>query len=225
MQGAGGMLIYSKDFLQRIAHWCHNNNVYLIYDEIMTGIGRSGNMLACQYLDFPHADFICLSKGLTSGWLPFSAVLTHQEIYNLFYDDYEKGNSFLHSHTYCGNALGTAVALSVLEIFENEKITSYVQQVLNPAMVNNLKEIESETGLLKNIRNLGGLIAADLVVPDSSNRRYGFELYQKAINHGALLRPLGNSVYWLPPLNTSVETIDKLSYITLQSLKELQLTI
>ncbi|MDC0535070.1 adenosylmethionine--8-amino-7-oxononanoate transaminase [Francisellaceae bacterium] len=223
MQGAGGMLIYSKDFLQRIADWCHHNNVYLIYDEIMTGIGRSGKMLACHYLDLPQADFICLSKGLTSGWLPFSAVLTHQEIYNLFYDDYEKGKSFLHSHTYCGNALGVSVALAALNIFNDEKIIEYVQQRLSIEMLNAMTEIADETDKITNIRSLGGLVAADLVIPEGSNKRYGFELYKEAIKNGALLRPLGNTIYWLPPLNTSISTIERLKKITLNSIMGLEI--
>ena len=221
IQGAGGMLVYSKDFLQRLANWCKQHNIYLIYDEIMTGIGRSGKMLASDYLDQSQADFICLSKGLTSGWLPFSAVLTHQHMYDIFYDDYEVGKSFLHSHTYCGNALAAAVALSVLKIFDNENIIDYVQNVLNPYLMQCIQDISEQTGRLKNIRSLGGMIAADINTPDGSNKRYGFELYKIAVKKGALLRPLGNTLYWLPPLNINLEKIDQLTKITKAALSEL----
>ena len=93
LQGAGGMLIYSKDFLRRLREWTKANDVHLIADEIMTGFGRTGNRFACDYPEI-EADFVCISKGLTSGWLPLSAVLTSNSTYDLFYDDYEKRKSF-----------------------------------------------------------------------------------------------------------------------------------
>ena len=110
MQGAAGMKIYSQDFLKRLRHWTHEHGIHLIADEIMTGIGRTGKMLACEHANI-EPDFICLSKGLTSGWLPLSAMLTRSAIYDLFYDDYASGKSFLHSHTHSGNVLAASVAI------------------------------------------------------------------------------------------------------------------
>ena len=103
VQGAAGMRIYSQDFLRRLRTWTQAHGIYLIADEIMTGLGRTGYALASEHAQI-KPDFICLSKGLTSGWLAMSAVLTHSNIYDLFYADYEKEKNFQHSHTIGGNA-------------------------------------------------------------------------------------------------------------------------
>ncbi len=211
VQGAGGMQIYSPDFLQRLYSWTRQHDVHLIADEIMTGIGRTGKMLACEYANI-EPDFLCLSKGLTSGWFPFSAVLTTNDIYSSFYDDYSTGKSFLHSHTYSGHVLGAAAAVETLAIMADEKICDYVQQ-MESILYTNMAAIAAETGKLKNIRGIGALIAADLVV-DDSKRRFGFEIYQRAVELGALLRPIGNTIYWFPPLNTSKATLNELKDIT-----------
>lgn len=219
LQGAGGMLVYSKDFLYRLRQWTCKHNIHLIADEIMTGIGRTGLALACQHADI-EPDFLCLSKGLTSGWLPMSVVLTSDKIYDLFYDDYEKGKSFLHSHTYTGNALAASVALECLLVMEQEKIYQKVQD--NEIYLQQLMTKTAEnTSKLKNIRGIGAMVAADLIVNDSQQRA-GFAVYQKAVELGVLLRPLGNTIYWLPPLNTDRNTLQELQNITQ---KAIQLTL
>lgn len=210
LQGAGGMKIYSQDFLKRLKAWTVNHNIHLIADEIMTGIGRTGKMLACEHASI-EPDFVCLSKGLTSGWLPFSAVLTSEQIYQLFYDDYSTGKSFLHSHTFCGNPLAASVALEVLNIMAEENLcqrATYLEKIMLDAMC----DIAEYTGKLTNIRGIGAVVAADLIC--DSNRRLGFEIYQKATALGALLRPLGNTIYWLLPLTTQIDVIDELKDIT-----------
>ncbi|WP_119343504.1 adenosylmethionine--8-amino-7-oxononanoate transaminase [Facilibium subflavum] len=215
IQGAGGMLIYSKDFLKRLAHWCQNNDIYLIADEIMTGIGRTGKMLACAHADITP-DFICLSKGLTAGMLPLSVTLTHDRFYELFYDDYETQKAFMHSHTHSGNTLACAVALAVLKVFEQENLICYISDTLHPALLANMHEVADTTGQLHNIRSLGGVIAADIKHP--AKNRHGYEIYQKAIEFGALLRPLGNTIYWMPPLNIDIDTLNKLKEITIKAI-------
>jgi adenosylmethionine---8-amino-7-oxononanoate aminotransferase len=216
VQGAGGMKIYSQDFLKRLAQWCKQNNVYLIADEIMTGIGRTGKMLACHHADITP-DFICLSKGLTSGWLPLSVVLTHDKMYQLFYDDYESGKSFLHSHTYSGNALAVSVALKTLEIMEQDQICNYVTHTLQPYLLSSLQQVANETGKLTNIRGIGGIVAAEMIMVDDT-KRYAPLITEKAGELGALLRPIGNTLYWLPPLNIELQTIDRLKAITIEAL-------
>ena len=215
VQGAGGMKIYSKDFLNRLAKWANKHNIHLIADEIMTGIGRTGKMLACQHAEI-IPDFICLAKGLTSGWMPFSAVLTTDDIYNKFYDDFSSGKAFLHSHTYSGNALGVAVALETLNIIKEERLHT---RDINQIMLKNMYEIKDKTGRLKNVRGIGGIVAADLITNDKTPR-LGYLIYQAAIKAGILLRPLGNTIYWLPPLNITDEEIEELKNKTMQVLLE-----
>ncbi len=213
VQGAGGMKIYSKDLLVKLKSWAIINDIHLIADEIMTGICRTGKMFACEYANI-EPDFLCLSKGLTSGWLPFSAVMIKDEIYDLFYNDYSPENSFLHSHTYCGNPLGVSAALATLEIIENENILSQTKE-LETKMLNLMNNIAIKTGRLKNVRGIGGIVAADLIIDDNDkNKRIGFEIFKHAAQAGALLRPLGNTIYWLPPVNIKEHTLEELSQIT-----------
>lgn len=214
VQGAGGMLIYSQDFLHRLSLWTKEHDVHLIADEIMTGFGRTGKLLACSHSSI-EPDFLCLSKGMTSGWLPMSAVLTTDQIYQQFYDDYELGKSFLHSHTYSGNALAASVALETLKIFEEEKICEKVQ-TLAPILRLNMMRVANRTGYLKNIRSIGAIVAADLITTTS---RKGFEVFQQAVKLGAFLRPLGNTIYWLPPLNMEEEVLEQLTKITIKAIE------
>ncbi len=121
IQGAGGMLCYSADFLKRLAGWAKEHKIYLIADEIMTGIGRTGAWLACDHAGV-KADMVCLSKGLTSGSIPFSCVMIDHSIFDLFYNDNANAsNSFLHSHTYSGNPLGVCAALATIRTMRAEE--------------------------------------------------------------------------------------------------------
>lgn len=220
VQGAGGMKIYSQDFLRRLRNWTQTHGIYLIADEIMTGLGRTGEALACEHAKI-KPDFICLSKGLTSGWLPMSAVLTHPEIYNLFYDDYSTGKNFLHSHTFSGNALAAAVALECLNILKVEEIFQQVREkeiILKKLM----HEVHDKTERLTNIRGIGAIIAADLQLTETEkNQRIGYQIFQKALQLGAWLRPLGNTIYWLPPLNTPLFALEELKDISILAIKQI----
>lgn len=216
VQGAAGMRIYSQDFLRRLRAWTSVHSIHLIADEIMTGIGRTGKMLACDHADI-KPDFLCLAKGLTSGFLPLSVTLIPDEIYYLFYDDYDKGKSFLHSHTHSGNALACAVALECLKIMEEEKIVEQVQA--NEAyMLQLFQEVANESGELSHIRSIGGMVAGDLKRQHPQQRR-GFAVYQEALARGALLRCIGPTLYWFPPLNVERETLEKLQTITLEAIE------
>ncbi|MDQ8039492.1 MAG: adenosylmethionine--8-amino-7-oxononanoate transaminase [Rickettsiella sp.] len=219
VQGAGGMLIYSQDFLRRLRIWTQNQGIYLIADEIMTGLGRTGLALACEHAQI-QPNFICLSKGLTSGWLPMSAVLTHHEIYDLFYADYFQEKNFLHSHTFSGNALAAAIALECLSILEEETIYNKVQEK-EPILKKLMEEVANATEKLTNIRALGAIVAADLILTEKEKKqRVGYQIFQEAVKMGAWLRPLGNTLYWLPPLNIEIETLETLKNITIRSIKK-----
>lgn len=215
VQGAGGMLCYSADFLKKLAQWAKESDIYFIADEIMTGLCRTGKWFACDYANV-KPDLMCLSKGLTSGTLPLSCVLISHSIFELFYDDYEKGKSFLHSHTYSGNALALSAAMATIRTMEEEK--SYEQaERLGYLMHSLMEEIGIITGKINNIRSIGAMVAADLI--EIKGQRIGYELSKEAISRGALLRPLGNTLYWLPPLNIEYQTVENLAEITLNSIK------
>lgn len=217
IQGAAGMLLYSKDFLAKLRHWTLKNSVYLIADEIMTGFGRTGKPFACMHANI-EPDLLCLGKGLTAGWLPMSAVLLTDSIYNIFYANYSIGKSFLHSHTQSGNALAAAVALECLKIYENEKIYQKAQQ-LEITLLKLMQEVATKTKKIKNIRCIGAIVAADLDLNhEQQNERIGYKIFQEAIKLGAYLRPLGNTIYWLPPLNIDYEILVKLKNITIKAI-------
>ncbi len=213
-QGAGGMKMYSADLLKRLAQFSNENDIHLIAEEIMTGFGRTGKTLACEHAEI-QPDFICLSKALTAGSIAMIAILTSQGMYDLFYDNYETGKSFLHSNTYGGNALVAAAANAAISVHFNDKMNQKAI-IIGKAMKNNLDVIKQETKAITNIRQIGAVVAADLnlLIP-----RAGFRLFIEAIKYGAFLRPLGNTLYWLPPLNTPLYVIDELSQITLKAIK------
>jgi len=216
VQGANSMQIYSKDFLKRLHDYAKAHDIIFIADEIMTSFGRLGEWLAQDIAEI-SADLICVAKGLTGGSLPLSAVLIDADIYKHFYDDYENGNNFLHSHTHSGNALAVAAAIATIKTLETMDVKNTVK-TLNLTMQQAFHDIADKTQKLHNIRSLGAIIAADLS-PHQAPSRLGFKLHQEALKRGALLRPIGNTLYWLPPLNIDNTTIGKLSEITLHSIK------
>ncbi len=216
IQGAAGMLCYSPDLLRKLAKFAKENDIYIIADEIMTGLGRTGKWLAQNHAGI-EADFTCLSKGLTSGSIPMSAVMIDDNIYSLFYQDYNPENAFLHSHTFGGNPLAVSAALATIKVMQQENINEQAVK-LGDYMYARFKEVANNTGKLTNIRNIGAIVAADINNPE--NLRIGYQIAQSARKFGALLRPIGNCLYWLPPLNTDFSTIDKLAEITNQAIED-----
>ncbi len=220
LQAAGGMRLYSMDFIRRLQAFAKSHNIHLIADEIMTGLGRCGYPLACQYAGI-EPDFLCLGKALTGGVLPMSAVLTSHAIYDNFYDDYETQKAFLHSHTFSGNALAAAVALECLTVLEEENIYQKAQ-ANEDLFLQLMQEVAAKTGRLKNIRHIGAMVAADLIIEperEKERSRWGYAVYQEAVRLGALLRPLGNTIYWTPPLNTETRVLHELKDITIQAIR------
>lgn len=212
IQGAAGMLCYQADFLRKLANWAKENDIYLIADEIMTGIGKTGHWLASQLADI-EPDLICLSKGLTSGALPMSCVMLDHAVFDLFYAEPAAGKSFLHSNTFSGNPLAVSAALATLTIMETENILQGIP-VLEKRMRAHFETIAQNTGVLTNIRGTGAIIAADLV----GDAEFGNRIYQSALQKGAFIRPIGKTIYWLPPLNIESSVLDKLADITEQAI-------
>lgn len=206
LQGAGGMRPYAQDFLRRLRAWASEHNVHVIADEIMTGLGRTGRPFACMHAGI-EPDVMCLSKGLTSGWLPFSVVLVRDDIYECFCGD-KAGQPFLHSHTYSGHVLGACLALEALAIMAEERLDERAM-ALGKTMWAKMQAIAEETGQLANVRGIGAVVAADMADAQSARA-----MCQRAIAHGALLRPLGNTIYWLPPLTIEWEKVAALAEMT-----------
>ncbi|MDK2986514.1 MAG: adenosylmethionine---8-amino-7-oxononanoate aminotransferase [Clostridia bacterium] len=212
VQGAAGMKIYSPIYLKKLRKLCDDYDVHLIADEIAVGFGRTGKMFACEHAGI-SPDIMCLSKGLTAGYLPLALMLTTDEIYKAFYDEYTSLKAFLHSHSYTGNPIGCAVANETLNIFEDEK-------VLEKNMVKSRFLKEKAVELLLDHPNVGefrqlGMIAAVELVKNKETRetfdwkkRVGYKIYRIALKHGVLLRPLGNVIYFMPPYVISEEEID-----------------
>lgn len=212
LQGSAGMRIYPALYLTKLRKLCDDYGVLLIADEIATGFGRTGKMFA-----FDHAnvspDIMCISKGLTGGYMPMSITITTDAIYDAFYADYNEGKAFMHSHTYSGNPLGCSAALAVQHILREENIlekasvtASYLTKELNAALLNH--------PYVGEIRHLGLIHAIELVADKNSKtgfdskKRVGYEIYKKALKKGLLLRPLGNVLYFNPPLIINPSEID-----------------
>jgi adenosylmethionine---8-amino-7-oxononanoate aminotransferase len=221
LQAAGGMQLYSPDLLPRLRAWAEAHGVYLIADEIASGMGRLGAMLAGHLAPGALPDFAVVSKGLTAGVLPLSAVLTTDAIYALFDADYADGRAFLHSNTFTGNALAVAVANAVLDTFADEQI---LQQVARNAehLRAALETVASDRPYLRNLRACGMVAAIDIRNPDGTPRdpthRTGFAVYREAVRRGALLRPLGDTMYLFPPLTIAAGEIDAIARILADSL-------
>lgn len=206
IQGAGGMHMYHPYYLKEARRLTSEHGVYLIADEIMTGFGRTGKMFGCEYASITP-DFMTLSKGLTGGYLPLSVTMTTDAIYKLFYCDYSEHKAFLHSHSYTGNPLACVAALATLDIFEDENIIDANQQK-STYMIKQLKRFD-ELHNVKETRVLGMVAAIELsgYLPQE---RHGLKIYEYALKHGVLLRPLGNVVYVMPPYIVTNEEIDKI---------------
>lgn len=217
VQGAAGMRCYSANFLRRLGIWARSKGILVISDEIMTGLCRTGRWLAGDHAKL-QADFVCLSKGLTAGSLPMSVVMISSAVYELFYSDPDHCQHFLHSHTHSANALAVAAALATLQVMMQENLNQKTSR-LEEKLLSLMNEIADETGKLSNVRGIGGLVAADL--KPRHGLRLDTALYQTAVEQGALLRPIGQTLYWFPPLTIEEETLVNLAKITLNSIHTL----
>jgi adenosylmethionine-8-amino-7-oxononanoate aminotransferase len=222
LQAAGGMRLYAPELLRHLRRWADAHQVFLIADEIASGMGRLGTMLASHQAGI-SADFVILSKALTGGFLPLSAVVTTDEIYQRFDGQYHQGRGFMHSHTFSGNALATAVANAVLDVFAEEPILEGVarqgalmRQLLAAGMVGRPQ--------LHGLRGMGMMVAVDLRGRDGSAldpaARTAWRVCRGALGHGALLRPLGDTLYLFPPLTATREELERLVSILLLSCDE-----
>ncbi|MBB6445165.1 adenosylmethionine-8-amino-7-oxononanoate aminotransferase [Bacillus benzoevorans] len=211
IQAAAGMKMYPSAYLRRLKELCVQYDIHLIADEVAVGFGRTGTMFACEQAGITP-DFLCLSKGLTGGYLPLSVVLTTDEVYEAFYDDYGTMKAFLHSHSYTGNALACRVALEVLQIFADEHVIEQNREKSN-FMKEYAASVFQHQPYIGEYRQTGMVGAIELVInketkePFPSEERVGYQIYKLALEKGLLLRPLGNILYFMPPYVITKEEI------------------
>lgn len=211
VQCAGGMRMYDPVYLALLRAACDRHEVHLIADEIAVGFGRTGTMFACEQAGI-RPDLLCLSKGLTGGYLPLSTVLTTETIYAAFYDEYTRLTAFLHSHSYTGNALACAAARAVLAIFREDRVIER-----NRALAARLGERArplADHPHVAEVRQCGMIVAVEMVREKASRTPYpwqerrGLVVYRHGLERGVLLRPIGNVIYFMPPYVITPGEID-----------------
>jgi len=203
VMAAGGMIIYPPAYLDRVGKLAAKHGVHLILDEVATGFGRTGKMFACEHAHV-QPDFICLSKGITSGALPLGATLTTERVYRAFYADYAQGKTFYHGHTYTANPIACAAALASLRVFEEENTLARVRGLL-PQFRDGLERFRS-LRIVGDVRQIGLIGAIELVKdrrtkePFGARERVGLKIYREGLKRNLVLRPLGHIIYLFLPL-------------------------
>jgi len=222
LQCAGHMRMYHPVYLKLLRDACDRYNVHLIADEIAVGFGRTGTLFACEQAAI-SPDFMCLSKGLTAGYLPVSVTLTTEQVYQAFYDDYETLRAFLHSHSYTANPLGCSAALATLDLFAEEPVLERNRR-LAAVMAESTAHL-ADHPFVGDVRQHGMVLAIEMVRDRASKQpfpwqeRRGLRVYQHALERGALLRPLGNVVYFMPPYIIEEEQIRWLAEIATEGIE------
>ncbi|WP_303900848.1 adenosylmethionine--8-amino-7-oxononanoate transaminase [Thiohalomonas denitrificans] len=216
VQCAGTMRMYDPEYLRLLREACDRHGVHLIADEIAVGFGRTGTMFACEQADI-SPDFMTTSKGLTAGYLPMAVVLTNETVYRAFYDEYENLTAFLHSHSYTGNPLACRTALATLDIFEEDDVLARNLELAE--VMRQATEHLNDHPNVADMRQTGMILAVEMVKdkatrePFDWKERRGLRVYQHALSRGALLRPLGNVSYMMPPYVITPEQIHFLAKV------------
>jgi adenosylmethionine-8-amino-7-oxononanoate aminotransferase len=222
VQCAGGMRMHHPRYLVEARRLCDAHGVLLIADEIAVGFGRTGSLFACEQAGI-SPDFLLLSKGLTGGMLPLSAVLTTQRVYAAFYAGYAMQKAFLHSHSYTGNPLACSTALAVLRTFADEPVIER-----NRATAARMAALAAPLAAhphVAQVRQTGMILAIELAADarkriafDPSERR-GLRAYRHALSRGVLLRPLGEVLYWMPPYCVGEDELSLLAQVTREAIE------
>jgi adenosylmethionine-8-amino-7-oxononanoate aminotransferase len=202
VQCAGQMAMHSPEYLRLVRSLCDQFNIHMIADEIAVGCGRTGTFFACEHAGI-WPDFLTLSKGISGGYLPLSLSMTTDQIYRAFYGD-QTQQGFLHSHSYTGNPLACAAALACLDIFENESILER-----NIARSNDLTKAfawAKEDVRIEYWRQQGMILAFDIKTASLKHpTSFSREMFSASLKHGLLIRPIGNTIYVMPPYILSPE--------------------
>ena len=224
VQCAAGMKIYPPVYLQKLRTLCTKYNIHFIADEIAVGFGRTGKMFACEHAGI-SPDIMCLSKGITAGYMPFSLVVTTSHVYSAFYAEYKELKAFMHSHSYTGNALACAVARESLRIFaENDVLVQNERRA--KIITDKVTALAQDHLHIGEYRHLGMIGALELVEDKISKKafdwqkRIGYGIYRLALEKGVLLRPLGNVIYFMPPYIVEEDDIDLMVRVAFEAINE-----
>lgn len=195
--GAGGMLMYGAEVLDELLQVCKEENILIIADEVMTGFGRTGKLFACEYLE-TTPDIVCLSKAITGGAMPLGVTSCTEQIFNGFLSD-DRSKTFFHGHSYTANPVACSAALASLDLLIKQECLDSIKRISG----NHLQFIQQNLNnpLFKNLRSTGTILAMDFVTDEQTsyfNTRRD-ELYHYFIDRGVILRPLGNTIYVMPP--------------------------
>ena len=226
IQGAAGMILHPKGYLQHIRELTRKHGLLLIADEVAVGFGRTGKMFASEWEDVAP-DLLCLGKGITGGYLPMAATMTTEEIFSAFLGEFKELKTFFHGHTYTGNPLACAAALASLEVFAKEKTLS--SAVFGP------KADKYSDGMkrLEQLDHVGsvryrGLMGGVEVVKDKRTKeaypfeeRVGYQIIMEARKQGVILRPLGDVIVLMPPLAVSLDELDMLFAVTEKAIRKI----
>lgn len=225
VQAAAGMKIYPPVYLQKLRQICDRYHVHLIADEIATGFGRTGKMFACDHANI-SPDIICLSKGLTGGYMPMALAVATKTIYDAFYADYSENKAFMHSHTYSGNPLACSAANAVLSIMQEDHILELAVENAKHFRQLVTSELDGHRHVGE-IRSIGLINAIELVEDKAKKRsfaakhRIGYQVYKKALDKGVILRPLGDVLYFNPPLVINCEEMEYAVQVCTQCINEI----
>ncbi|WP_295717892.1 adenosylmethionine--8-amino-7-oxononanoate transaminase [uncultured Halovibrio sp.] len=221
VQCAGHMRMYDPIYLKKLREACDRYNIHLIADETAVGFGRTGTLFACEQAGI-SPDFMCLSKGLTAGYLPLSITMTTDDVFEAFYDDFETMKAFLHSHSYTGNPIGCAVARATLDIFRDDNVIESNRE--KARIMGESVEHLREHPHVGDIRQHGMILAMELVKDKATmepfpwQERRGLRVYQHSITREALLRPLGNVTYFMPPYVINEDQIRHLATVATEGI-------
>ncbi|MEO6848166.1 MAG: aminotransferase class III-fold pyridoxal phosphate-dependent enzyme, partial [Chthoniobacterales bacterium] len=202
IQGAAGMRLWPVGMLKTLREWCDKTETFLIFDEVLTGFGRTGTMFACEQ-EKVTPDFIALAKGLTGGYLPLAATLTTEKVFKAFLGEPEELKTFFYGHSYCGNPLGCAAALANLAIFEEECVLEKLAEKIT--LMRELLSTLSKHPHVGEIRQCGFIAGIDIVKEKTPLALYacqefvGARICQTARKHGLLTRPVVDTLVLMPP--------------------------
>jgi len=220
VMAAGGMIIYPKEYLKKAAFLAKKYNVHLVLDEVATGFGRTGKMFACEYADV-SPDFLCLSKGITAGYLSMGVTLTKYNIYNAFYADYTENKTFFHGHTYTANPISCSAAIASLDVFKRERTLRKAKEISQLISIN-INEFK-KYNFVGDIREIGHIAAIEIVQNlktkkmFDAKKRIGLKIYSEGLKHNLILRPLGNIIYLFLPLCVNAKELkvifEKMHYV------------